>query len=89
MKWGKDMEQGKSRTRDAMVARALQQMESALQLIDEAAVPGDIGAHLDLAVCRLKEVMPSAADNVQQGNLRTPGCGQDLHPENGARALPG
>jgi hypothetical protein len=34
---------------------ALSKMEAALQLLDEAAAPADIGAHLDLAINRLKQ----------------------------------
>ena len=40
------------------LGRALLQMESALHLLDEAGAPADIGAHLDLALSRLREVMP-------------------------------
>lgn len=34
---------------------ALNCMQSALQLLDDAEAPADVGAHLDLAVCRLTE----------------------------------
>lgn len=37
--------------------KALSYMEVALELLDGASAPGDIGAHLDLAVCRLREVL--------------------------------
>jgi hypothetical protein len=34
---------------------ALRLMTEALALLDEAEAPADIGAHLDLAICRLQE----------------------------------
>ena len=34
---------------------ALSHMQTALKLLDEVDAPADIGAHLDLAVCRLQE----------------------------------
>jgi hypothetical protein len=44
---------------DEMLAEALLYMQHALQLLDDAGAPGDIGAHLDLAICRLTE-LPAA-----------------------------
>ena len=41
----------------AQLAEALAHMESALQLLDDADASADIGAHLDLAICRLRESM--------------------------------
>ena len=35
-------------------AQALTAMESALRILDEAGAPPDVGAHLDLALCRLR-----------------------------------
>jgi hypothetical protein len=34
---------------------ALERMEEALQILDHLAAPGDIGAHLDLAMHRLRQ----------------------------------
>lgn len=34
---------------------ALEKMEEALDLLDEDGAAGDVGAHLDLAICRLRE----------------------------------
>ena len=34
---------------------ALAKMTQALRILDEAAVPGEIGGHLDLAIARLEE----------------------------------
>jgi hypothetical protein len=39
---------------------ALSLMEHALDLLDRCDVPIDIGAHLDLAICRLREAIHSA-----------------------------
>jgi hypothetical protein len=38
----------------------LDHLERALQLLDDANAPADIGAHLDLAVHRLREAVKSA-----------------------------
>jgi hypothetical protein len=37
------------------VERALELMEQALEILDNSAVPGDVGAHLDLSIARLRE----------------------------------
>ena len=47
----------KSRRRDQSLAKALSNMEEALHLLDEGRAPEDIGAHLDLAVQRLRETI--------------------------------
>lgn len=41
--------------------KALICMKSALQLLDDAQAPADIGAHLNLAICRLKDVLPEGS----------------------------
>lgn len=33
-------------------------MEAALGLLDQTDVPGEIGAYLDLCICRLREAVP-------------------------------
>jgi len=38
---------------------ALTQMEEALELVDKCDGADDVGAHLDLAICRLRELMAS------------------------------
>lgn len=40
------------------LAKALSQMESALKLLDQTDAPHDIGAHLDMAICRLRDRLP-------------------------------
>lgn len=42
---------------DEAFEKALSYMEVALELLDEADAPADIGAHLDLALSRLREVV--------------------------------
>lgn len=37
--------------------RAEMHLEAALRLLDETDVPADVGAHVDLALCRLKEAL--------------------------------
>jgi hypothetical protein len=44
-------------TAESPLSRALALMTSALQLLDQSAAPHEIGAHLDLAIVRLSEVL--------------------------------
>lgn len=39
----------------AQSLRALDQMRSSLEILDECGSPGDVGAHLDLAIARLEQ----------------------------------
>jgi hypothetical protein len=50
-----------SQPREAL-AKALSYIEMALELLDEAGSPADIGAHLDLALCRLREALGDIVD---------------------------
>lgn len=36
---------------------AMANMKAALDLLDSAGAPADVGAHLDLAICRLEDVI--------------------------------
>ncbi|HET7604668.1 MAG TPA: hypothetical protein VFK28_01190 [Sphingomicrobium sp.] len=45
---------------DDPLGEALAFMESALKLLDRAAAPAHIGAHLDLAICELQESIATA-----------------------------
>ena len=36
---------------------ALGHLEKALRILDDIQVPGNIGAHVDLAICQLKDVL--------------------------------
>ncbi|HUG80149.1 MAG TPA: hypothetical protein VML01_00690 [Bryobacterales bacterium] len=40
--------------------KALAHMQVALEALDQAAAPADICAHLDLAICRLREAISEA-----------------------------
>ncbi len=51
-------------------AAALQLMEEALELLDQCDAPADIGAHLDLAIQRLRCLV--SARQLQQGESRRP-----------------
>ncbi len=44
-------------------------MQVALQMLDDGAAPADIGAHLDLAICRLAELISETAG--QTDNARS------------------
>lgn len=37
--------------------KALDLLEEALQILDDADAPADIGAHADLAICRLRDAL--------------------------------
>lgn len=60
-------------------AEALTQMKSALDLLDSSSAPADVGAHLDLAICRLEDlVTPSCfatGRNVGRGGRRAESSG--------------
>lgn len=44
-------------SQEGRLTEALHCMSSALHLLDEAGAPGDIGSHLDLAICRLETTL--------------------------------
>ncbi len=44
------------------LSHALSLMQNALQLLDESKAPAQLGAHLDLAICRLQEEVESNSD---------------------------
>lgn len=48
--------------------KALSYMEAALEVLDEAGAPADIGAHLDLAISRLREVVGSTEREISRGS---------------------
>jgi hypothetical protein len=50
-------EQATLRTGEDRLLTALKHMECALELLDQAEASADIGAHLDLAICRLREAL--------------------------------
>lgn len=52
-----------------MLDQALNSMQSALDLLDEAQAPPHIGAHLDLAICELQRTI-SALDASDAGKFK-------------------
>lgn len=46
---------------------ALKHLSSALELLDDARAPGDIGAHVDLAISRLKDVAGRSSSDRNEG----------------------
>ena len=59
------MGQASFSTNGEKLEKALICMESALQLLDDADAPPEIGAHLDLAICRLMDVLPQRSADMQ------------------------
>ena len=42
---------------ESTLTYAMRQMLQALDILDEVAAPGEISSHLDLAICRLAQVL--------------------------------
>ena len=59
-------------TSEEKLREALARMESALQLLDDANAPGEIGALVDLAICRLKDDISRSWPGVHQGSAIPP-----------------
>lgn len=64
------MRQATHRTDDERLLEALSRMASALESLDEADAPADIGAHLDLAICRLKDILAERSAATDRGRSR-------------------
>lgn len=45
---------------------ALNHLEEALQILDVIEAPGNIGAHVDLAICQLKDVLQTWQESSSQ-----------------------
>lgn len=60
-------------TNKEKLEKALICMEAALHLLDDADAPADIGAHLDLSICRLQEILPVSSSDLPRvgGNQST------------------
>jgi hypothetical protein len=56
--------------RQEMLRRALALMESALELLDQADCSADVGAHLDLAIWKLREIVPEGLSHLGSGSAR-------------------
>jgi hypothetical protein len=62
------------------LSRAQNLLASALQLLDEADAPSDIGAHVNLAITRLSETLEAAGQNDQyETTLRKMSRGSDAN----------
>ena len=46
-----------------LMENALRRMREALDLLDEAQAPADVGAHLDLAIVRLAQFLEPSANS--------------------------
>ena len=58
------MEPGLSDVQEQQLRNALSLMSNALQILDETQCSADVGAHLDLAICRLSDLLPPPASDV-------------------------
>jgi hypothetical protein len=59
-----DVKSGSFASRQQKLHDALRSMEEALRLLDETDCSADVGAHLDLAICRLRDMLPQAASDL-------------------------
>jgi hypothetical protein len=60
-----------------LLSRALGQLRSAIELLDLAAAPGQIAAHIDLGACQLADFIEAASglagrDSDQRGEAGQP-----------------
>lgn len=58
--------------RDEKLHDALNLMERALQLLDDGGCSADVGAHLDLAICRLRDILPESGVDRTLPNMVPP-----------------
>ena len=59
------MAQVTSSVREQQMNKALEYMQVALQLLDDADAPVDIGAYLDHAISRMRDVRPDSIADLQ------------------------
>lgn len=57
-------------TDEERLLKALDWMKGALQLLDDANAPADVGAHLDGAICRLKNVLAESRAHTEAARPR-------------------
>lgn len=50
-------DESKRKVCKVLVGQALEQLRSALRSLDDAGAPGDIGAHVDLAINRVEGLL--------------------------------
>ena len=58
--------------RREMLRKALGLMEDALDLLDGADCSADVGAHLDLAICRLRDFAADALSGLDRSGIGEP-----------------
>ena len=54
--------------------KALEQMEFALAILDQVEGPSDAGAHLDLAICRLRVALVESKKAIQSNAILSGGA---------------
>jgi hypothetical protein len=67
------MENNASLTLEQNGPAALARMEQALELLDACNAPGDIGANLDLAICRLRDALDGRREDLAPARGPTSG----------------
>jgi hypothetical protein len=55
------MSESTRKAKEPDASNALALLEEALVILDQLEMPADIGAHLDLAICRLRERLGTSA----------------------------
>jgi hypothetical protein len=55
------MSESTRKTKEPDASNALALLEDALVILDQLEMPADIGAHLDLVICRLRERLGTSA----------------------------
>ena len=68
------MGQASFSSNEEKLEKALICMESALQLLDESDAPADVGAHLDMSISRLKDVMSESSPKLPRIGNSTSGA---------------
>ena len=63
--WDRFLAQVTTSIREEQLEKALEYMEVALHLLDDSDAPVDIGAHLDHAISRMREVRPGSTPDLQ------------------------
>lgn len=61
-----------SDSREELFARALDHIRSAIQLLDLAAAPNQIAAHVDLSACQLADLIGVSPLTISPGQFSEP-----------------
>ena len=54
-----------SSIREEQLQKALEYMQAALEVLDDADAPADIGAHLEHAITRMRDIPPGSLPDLQ------------------------